>query len=119
METLAKSERAKTISRWRFHDRFFRFSINAESFLDFLTDTPEVVRESILCELENISDFFGKSIKTISFSLRLLGIHQYRQQQNKTKLDSIKENENPIEEKMKEIESCMSELQQLIRDENS
>ena len=39
---------------------FFFGMINFESFLDFLTDTPEVVRESILCELENISDFFGK-----------------------------------------------------------
>ena len=51
----------------RFQDGVFvtgliGFLVNFQSLLDFLTDTPEVVRESILCELENISEFFGKFI---------------------------------------------------------
>ena len=29
-------------------------------FSDFLTDTPEIMRENILCELEGIAQYFGK-----------------------------------------------------------
>jgi len=77
------------------------------TFPDFLTDTPEVVRENILCELESISEHFG--------------IDQYRQRKTKTQLAEIdeEEGESAMAAKMAEIEGALAELQKLMEEENS
>ena len=82
-------------------------------FSDFLTDTPEIMRENILCELEGIAQYFGKFTSKIPPWPITLGIDRYQQQQAKA---SIPE-ESSIQSKMKEIDSCLGELQRLVRDE--
>ena len=58
---MEKNKGRETLPRWAFYEWLVPPSAHVPLFyLDFLTDTPEIVRENIMWELERIVQHFGQ-----------------------------------------------------------